>query len=187
MPGLTRALFVLMCCREVNSYHKSKMIDYQIARQFGQTVRRPPYSPDPSPKARPKEARFQVVVGMPCVSERSENGWLEWGISCTGCRDRKPTKEEKQRGESPQIQLNKAKLYTRSGFVEHVLTCPYAQELLEANYGQIHQSNIEIPDDTSNSCALVSNGNNVTSGWGIWSLTPCTNFLVLHRSSVSSP
>ena len=169
-----------MWCREANDYQKAQKDKYHSALANG-PARRPAYFPDPSPMAKPKEARFQVVTSMPCISSRSPKAIPQWGLSCTGCRNHKPTDAQKKSGAARKILAKQVKLYSKEGFVEHVMVCTHAQRLFADEFDHILERKTKIP--TTNACALASNGDgNVKDYWGTWPWTPCANFYFVHAS-----
>jgi hypothetical protein len=168
------------------AHNKRKMDNYlaRIAANF--KTPRPSYTPNPYPKAQPEECRFQVVVGMPWVSARSKDAVVEWGVSCTGCRNHKPTKAEKRTLVGREIQLNQVKLYSKSGFIDHVMVCPYAQALYEKSRRRIHNLNVLCPVTTSHECAVAGEVETHVSVVGQNLSIPCWNYLYLRRVPVES-
>ena len=167
-----------------NEYHTAKMLEYQnsVANNINQrTVARPKYSPNPNPMAWPEEERFQVVISMPWISVRSGDAIVEWGVSCNGCKKRKPTRVEKRSEVGRDIRYDQVKLYSKAGFIDHFLECAHARDHYEEAYKLLPRDGGKYPVTPAQGCCVAGEGTNQAPSTGHSFWIPCRNFHFLHK------
>lgn len=173
---------------QANAHMAAKMQAYTDSLSTPEPLPRPDYSPDPSPMALPDEHRFMVIVGMPFIFGRGLDCAVEWGVACTGCKDRKPTAQEKPTEAGRTIRYNQVKLYSKKDFLDHFTKCPYARNVFLRAYPScftpLGERFTALPDDNKCLCAAVFKDRKILMLHPDMEWTPCVTFHNMHQQSI---
>lgn len=104
--------------------------------------------------------RSMVAIGMPSISSRSSHGVVEWGVACMGCNFRKVTPfiKDNWRANNLHKNLKRVLLYSKDGFIDHLMECKPARDIFEKHFEKLCKSKKRIPVTAMHSCVLAGDG-----------------------------
>jgi hypothetical protein len=100
-----------------------------------------------------------VTVGMPSVTSRSSEAVVEWGVAYVGCKLRKMTPHLRNDFDANQLwKKSKAKLYSKAGFIDHLMECKPARDIFEKNFDRLCKRKKSKLVTSLHSCVLAGDG-----------------------------